>query len=333
MKIAIVGIGPHGKRLLTAASKFTTKDKVAVVDLNTAALENIDIVHKYENYEEMLKDFLPNVVVIATNGPSHFAFAKTAILHEVKKILITKPLTCTLQDAVELRNLAESYQVKIAVDHGLRYDDSYNWILSHIKQNSWGQLLSVNIMRNGIGLGCLGTHSFDLANFLFDAIPQNVTAWVDASYTRNPRGEHFVDPGGLVILDYGNDRKAIISQVEKASGPMIVQLHFEQARVIVDVKYGILELVSKSIDGEVKSTNPQRHVNPQEFAVSHDTIVLMERILENLISDTPMKADAIHGLHSVEILVASYQSSENGHIPISLPITDEKYLTKFLPVT
>jgi len=35
---------------------------------------------------------------------------------------------------------------------------------------------------------------------------------------------------------------------------MIVQLHFEQARVIVDVKYGTLELVFKSVDGEVKST-------------------------------------------------------------------------------
>jgi len=176
MKIAIVGIDPHGKRLLTAASKFTSKDMVAVVDLNTDALEHIDIVHKYENYEEMLKEFHPDIVVIATNGPSHFTLAKTAILHEVKKILITKPLTCILQDAVEPRKLAESHQVKIAVDHGLRYDDSYNWNLSHIKQNSWGKLFSVNIMRNGIGLGCMGTHSFDLANFLFDAIPQNVTA-------------------------------------------------------------------------------------------------------------------------------------------------------------
>jgi predicted dehydrogenase len=281
----------------------------------------------------MLKEFIPEIVIIATNGPSHFALAKNAILHGVKKMLITKPLTCTLQDANELRNLATLHHVKVAVDHGLRYDDTYNWIFNQIQENIWGELLSINIMRNGIGLGCLGTHSFDLANFLFDSIPENVTAWVDSSYTRNPRGEQFVDPGGLVILDYSHGKKAIISQLEKASGPMIVQLHFEFARLVVDVKYGILELVTKTNPALPIPNNPERIINPQSYSVSHDTIPLMERILENLISDKPMKADALHGMRSVEILMASYKSSEHGHLPVTLPITDEAYLTKFLPVT
>lgn len=333
MKIAIIGIGPHGKRLLSAAEKFTSIDNLAVVDLKTDALEKISMVQKFSDYDTMLKTFLPEIVIIATNGPSHFTLAKNAILQGVKKIFITKPLTCTLQDAYELMHLATTHHVKVAVDHGLRYDDTYNWIFNKIQEKTWGELLSINIMRNGIGLGCLGTHSFDLANFLFQSIPESVTAWVDSSYTRNPRGEQFVDPGGLVILDYGNDKKAIISQLEKASGPMIVQLHFEYARLVVDVKYGTLELITKINSALPIPNNLERIINPQSYSVSHDTIHLMERILENLISVKQMKADALHGMHSVEILMAAYKSSEQGHLPVTLPITDEVYLTKFLPVT
>lgn len=328
-RIAIVGIGPHGKRLVESALHFVSDKELAVVDIKSEAIEQIECSNKFMDFELMLEAFKPNVCVISSNGPSHYNLAKKAILRGVKKILITKPLTCKLDESHELVNLARKYHVKIAVDHGLRYDKTYEWVCKKIKEEIWGDLLLVNIMRNGIGLGCLGTHSFDLANLLFNANPISVTAWIDNSYKVNPRGEYFIDPGGLVVLDYGNDRKAIINQIEKAYGPMIVQLHFEYARLVIDVKFGTLELVSKSFH----SLSIQRQVNPQDFQVSHETVPLMSRILENLLSDEPMKADALNGMNAVEILVASYQSSEQGHVPITLPVTDINYLNKFLPVT
>ena len=69
----------------------------------------------------------------------------------------------------------------------------------------------------------MATHSFDLANYIFDCFPLKVTGWVDKPVNINPRGSHFIDPGGLVVLDYGNDKKAIISQVENTiRGVMMV---------------------------------------------------------------------------------------------------------------
>jgi predicted dehydrogenase len=336
MKTAIIGLGPHGKRLFDAAKRIPSLQMDALVDANPQAMEGLDAAHKFENYQQMLETYAPELLIISTNGPSHYALAQQAIQARVKKLVITKPLTCTLEDGLALVQLAQQHEVKIAVDHGLRFDTTYNWIREQKEANTWGELLQVNIMRNGIGLGCLATHSFDLANFLFDQAPAQVTAWVDQSYKANPRGAQFVDPGGLVILDYGNDRKAVVSQIEKAAGPMIIQLFFEDARVVVDVKYGTLEVVSQPRGAKASPGNPvktSRDVNPHGHEVSHNTVDLMEAILRDLLEHIELKADVLHGLNAVEILVAAYQSSEQGHVPISLPVQDADYIKRFLPVT
>jgi predicted dehydrogenase len=336
MNLAIIGAGPHGIRLIKAATKFVPANNIAVVDHSVDALKKVEEFNTFLDMDEMLHSFMPEVCIISTNGPSHYFLAEKAIQNGVKKLLLTKPLTCTLQDARNLIRLATEKGVKIAVDHGLRYDDTYNWIKSKIQEKKYGELLSVNIMRNGIGLGCLATHSFDLANFLFDAFPSRITAWVDQPYTKNPRGEQFVDPGGLVILDYGSDKRAIVSQIERASGPMIVQLHFEHARMSIDVKHGTLELIEKKMESNnipVKPIVLDKSINPHEYQVTHDTVYLMEKIIDNLLSNDAMIADVLHGAMSVEILVAAYMSSENANMPVQLPLSDTKYINKFLPVT
>ena len=336
MKTAIIGLGPHGKRLFEAACKIETIEMNAVVDSNPIAIKDLIVANKYADYDKMLNEYQPELVIISTNGPSHFVLAENAIQKGVKKLLITKPLTCTLKEGIELKKLADDQNVKIAVDHGLRFDSTYNWIKENIEQDTWGELLQMNIMRNGIGLGCLATHSFDLSNFLFNKHPKQVSAWVDKSYTQNPRGEQFVDPGGLVILDYGNDKKTVVSQIEKAAGPMIVQLFFQNARVVVDVKYGTLEVVSKEKGAKASPGNPVktiREINPHEQEVQHHTVNLMESILRDLLNKENLIADIQHGLNAVEILVAAYESSESNHSPINLPITNPLFITKFLPVT
>jgi predicted dehydrogenase len=336
MKTAIIGLGPHGKRLFDAAKRIKSLEMQAVVDVNPTATKGLDVNNVYQDYKEMLHHYNPEIVIISTNGPSHYELAKQAIEHGVKMLLITKPLTCTLSDGRKLNDLAIQHNVKIAVDHGLRLDLTYNWIKDQIDLNTWGELLQINIMRNGIGLGCLATHSFDLANYLFNKHPYHVTAWVDQPHKKNPRGEQFVDPGGLVVLDYGKDRKAVVSQIEKASGPMIIQLFFEYARLVIDVKYGTLEVVSHAKDAKATPGNPintDRVINPHGQIVQHNTIDLMEAILLDLISNNAAKSDISHGLNAVEILVATYESSESNHIPIALPLENQLYINKFLPVT
>ena len=59
----------------------------------------------------------------------------------------------------------------------------------------------------------------------------------------------------------------------------------------------------------------------------------MESILRDLVNQENLIADIQHGLNAVEILVAAYESSENNHSPIDLPLTNPLFINKFLPVT
>jgi predicted dehydrogenase len=254
----------------------------------------------------------------------------------VKYIFISKPIACSLVDAYRIMAKSIETNTRVIVDHGLRHDKTYNWIIEEQNKGSFGNLQSIHIQRPGIGLGCLGVHSFDLANFICGLRPERVSGWVDKPFKKNPRGEQFVDPGGLVILEYPGGIRAIIQQIEDGAGPMAVELNYQYARIRVDEKFGQLEVVAKDRSIQASPGKPvpfTKSINPHGIEVNHDIFFLMKCIIEELIQGNIMKADAVHGVISVEILVAAYMSSEKGNIPIPLPITNNIYFNKFLPVT
>ena len=97
------------------------------------------------------------------------------------------------------------------------------------------------LQRPGIGLGCLGVHSFDMANYLIGKSPQKITGWIDEPIGINPRGSQFVDPGGLVVIDYGEGIRATVDQIEDGSGPAGTEIILNHARIRVDEKNNILD--------------------------------------------------------------------------------------------
>lgn len=327
IKTAIVGLGPHGQRIMVACKQIDAINLVALVDRNIEVLTGVSMDLVYTDYSKMLSEQRPECVIISTNGPSHYVLAMEAIKVGVKYLLVSKPLTCRLAEAIKLFEMARKNSVRVAVDHGLRYDTTFEYVSGLIKKGTFGTLLHVYIMRNGIGLGCLGVHSFDLANSLFGSFPNRVSAWVDEPVLRNPRGDQFVDPGGTVILKYPNGRRAIIEQSEAATGSFFTEIHGTKGKLQLDSKTG-------RVVGQIKSDQGLEDFKlPEGMALMHDTITLMKRTLESLIGNQPIRADIEVGLRSVEILVAAYQSAENGNVPVSLPVTDEKELNRFLPVT
>jgi predicted dehydrogenase len=273
--------------------------------------------------------------VVTTNGPSHHALAIAAMQRGVKRVLVSKPLACTLSDAEEMVRMADENQVRLAVDHGLRHDSTYKWINEKIQSGEWGALRSVYVMRNGIGLGCLGVHSFDLVNSLVKSHPMEVTGWIDEPVWENPRGSEFTDPGGLVVMRYQNGVKGIVSQLEDGAGPMSVEINLTGARIQVCEKFGKLELATKDPSWVAKSgkSAPLVRTENPAGAVSHDVFDLMKKVLLDLASDQPLQSHAGFGKQSFEILLAAYLSHEAGNIPVALPIDEEKARQKFLPIT
>jgi predicted dehydrogenase len=339
LKIAIIGLGPHGMRMVMSVIQNDSLKLVAVVDRDDSKLNQETITQsgaiKTNELSAIWKlniDFL----LIATNGPSHFAISKEAIQNNVKYLLISKPMTTSVEDAMEINKLAKENNVRVCVDHILRYDETYQWIKLQVINKKWGELRRLYLQRPGIGLGCLGVHSFDLANYLTGLYPQNITGWLDKPIGKNPRGEHFVDPGGLVVIDYGNGVKATVDQIEDGSGPAITELVFNHARVRVDEKNNILEVVEKDatfIPGPNKKAPLTRNINPHQLEVKHDMIELLGKLINELISLDSIISDGLTGQNTIEILVAAYISNDLGNIPVKLPLNKQEFLERKLNIT
>ena len=156
IKAAIVGCGRHGLRYYEASKTVEGLKIGALVDKNQKTCEGITSSHFYIDLEKMLVDYKPNLLIIATNGPSHFEIAKKAIDFGVEMLIISKPVTTSYGDALKLDKLIKKKGVRVAVDHGLRHDATYNWIKKNLVSNNWGDVFQVTIERSGIGLGWFG---------------------------------------------------------------------------------------------------------------------------------------------------------------------------------
>jgi len=338
MNTIIIGLGPHGRRVLKAARDVKKLNVYGLVDLSREVLDSIEItekVFKSQDLDETLKDKSIEVACITTNGPSHAFLAIKCMEAGVKKIMVEKPLACSVEDCQKMLDLAEQYGVKLIVDHPRRVSKNYGLVQQMIANGELGELRNIYIQRPGIGLGCLATHSFDLANFFAGKPVKSVNGWVDEPKKKNPRGEKFVDPGGTVVLDYGDGVKGLISQIEDGAGPIFVEINLTAARVHIDEKTDRLEILKRdlSIDkGPGRPATYEHVANPNGIGGKRNLIHEITRLLEDLVSENESKSKAQYGYDSIEILVAAYVSHEEGHRSVPLPL-DKKYHSKWLSIT
>ena len=66
-----------------------------------------------------------DLLMIATNAPSHFALSIEGINNGITHLLISKPMSTSIADANAINKAAAKNNVRICVDHVLRYDETY----------------------------------------------------------------------------------------------------------------------------------------------------------------------------------------------------------------
>lgn len=334
----VIGVGPHGKRVISAVNASNNLNLFGVVDLSKDVLNALDLdqnVIKTDKLIGLLSGGMVEVACIVTNGPSHRNLAIQCIEAGVKHIMIEKPLACSLEECYDIKTIADKHNAKVIVDHPRRVSKNYGYIKSRLDNNEFGDFRTIYIQRPGIGLGCLATHSFDLACYYVGETPKTVTAWIDEPVGRNPRGDQFIDPGGTVILDFGNGKKGIISQIEDGAGPIFVELNTTKARIHVDEKTDRLEIITRDTTikkGPNQKAGYHHEVNPDGVGGKRVLVDEVQWLLEDLVENESPQAKIQFGIDSIEILIAAYISHEKGNTPISLPL-DASDLSKYLSVT
>lgn len=209
-RIVLIGAGRMGYRFAQAIRQ-AGHDLIAIFDPAPIpfaidaepALADIHVTD-YDSIASAEAD----VFVIATTADHHIDMALRLLAAGHRRLIIEKPLSQSVSDAITLRDDAERLGARIVVNHGRRYDANTAALKALDGSAETGALRVVAIRMGGGALGCVGTHWIDLCNNLLGGIPEKVYAELSEETPENTRGVRFDDPGGTVLMRYADGRRA-----------------------------------------------------------------------------------------------------------------------------
>ena len=155
-------------------------------------------IKSYPTFEALLEDDV-DLVIVNTPTATHYEFAKKALLSG-KHIVVEKAFTTTVAEAEELKQLAESKNLKLTVFQNRRWDSDFKTVKSIVSDGVLGDIveaefhfdrynpvLSPKLHKETVNSGSgilkdLGPHLIDQALHLF-GMPKSVFA--DIRITRN----------------------------------------------------------------------------------------------------------------------------------------------------
>jgi predicted dehydrogenase len=339
MKAAVIGLGHHGKRVASVVRNLPGVELAAVADVRKEALDWSELPPTVFKTTAPVALFAQNPVdllAITTHGPSHAELAIRAMETGTKRVMVEKPMACSVAECEAMIEAARRNGARLAVNQSRRHDPFYRWLKGEMQGGRFGDLRCIWIQRPGIGLGCLGTHYFDLVRYLSGMNVKRVTAWVDPFIGPNPRGDKFVDPGGLVVMELDRRARAIVSQIEDGAGPMSIEIDLTGARIQIDERKGSVEIIERDRSVAAGPDRPVAYVDrkpPEGLTAKPNLTEMVRRVFEELLSDRPMECDAKEGLASIEVLVAAHLSQNARNVPIELPLRSPEERALWLPVT
>ena len=133
LKVGVAGAGHLGKIHLKLLQESKKYDLIGFYDVNEENAKKIEAEFGYSFYHN-LDDLLDKIDVldIVTPTLSHFELAKKAISKK-KHIFIEKPITHTLDEAKEIKNLLDEHGLKGQVGHVERFNPAFTAVAETIK--------------------------------------------------------------------------------------------------------------------------------------------------------------------------------------------------------
>lgn len=183
-KIGLVGLGYLGKIHLKLLLDINEWEIVGGYDINQTLTKELAETYNIKAYSQ-LSDLLADVdaVDIVTPSSTHFEIAKQCIIAG-KDIFIEKPVTSTVEEAIQLQQLSIEANVIIQVGHVERFNPAFTAALPFIKAPKFievHRLASYNPRGTDVSVTLdLMLHDLDL---LLHIVPANIRK-ISASGTK-----------------------------------------------------------------------------------------------------------------------------------------------------
>ena len=145
MRYALIGCGRISPNHI-AAAKANGLEIVGICDVVPECIHDkvvkfeLEGVHQYLDYQEMLKTEKPELVAIATESGKHAAIALDCI-DAGCHVIIEKPIALSLADADLIIAKAKEKGVKVCANHQNRFNKSVQKIREALEKERFGKLL------------------------------------------------------------------------------------------------------------------------------------------------------------------------------------------------
>jgi predicted dehydrogenase len=154
LRIAVVGCGYWGPKVLRAAAALPEIEIAALVDreisLASAAQQHYPAARTSASLTEALADESIDAVLVATNPATHVELAAEA-LAAGKHVLVEKPLALTATDCRALGEQAREAGLVLMVGHTFRFSPSVKYVRELLRSRELGEVYYIDSQRLNLG--------------------------------------------------------------------------------------------------------------------------------------------------------------------------------------
>lgn len=196
VKIGVIGLGYWGPNLVRNFAQTDGGEVTWICDIVPQRCARMQKLYPWvkttNRYEDILHAKDVDAIAIATPPSEHYAMARAA-LELGKDVLVAKPMTETMKDALELVALSQKVQQILMVDHTFVYSSSVRMLKQFMSSNTLGDIYFFDSVRVNPWLSMtkphvsvirdLAAHDISIMVYLFDSIPRvtSITAMDDGS--------------------------------------------------------------------------------------------------------------------------------------------------------
>lgn len=192
--VAILGAGIWGKNLVR--NFYNLNYLHTVCDMDPENRNRVEVeypeVQLTPDFSEVLNNKEINAVVIATPSHTHFKLVK-ASLEAGKHVYVEKPIATASEEALLLKELAESKNLVLMVGHLLLYHPAVNRLKMIVESGELGEIkyvqsdrLNINYFKNDRSvMWDLAPHDVSMVSYILGEDPKQVISAMGVSSDNN----------------------------------------------------------------------------------------------------------------------------------------------------
>ena len=335
VRVGVIGYGYWGPQLVRNFQDLPEAILTGVAEPRQDRLSHLQQrysgVGLYADYRALLETDV-EAVVVATPIQTHYAIARDAILAG-KHVLVEKPLTSNLEDAVRLNALAHTAGVTLMAGHTFLYNPAVRALKTIVQSGELGRVHYVDTARLSLGLfqrqvnviWDLAPHDISILSYVLDRKPVAVSARGSSCVQPNVHDVAYIE----VQYDGGLSAQIHVSWLDPAKVRRITVVGDRKMAVYNDVALAEkIRIYDKGVESPPTDTFGEFQLSYRNGQITIPFIPWQEPLkieCEHFVScvrtgDDPI-TDGQQGLAVVALLEAANRSlhSDGVRVPITLP--------------